>query len=85
MSNNVQPEQLTFEIIGDAYQFNKERISHLGRGEGTFMENRISSDLTNKNEFNIPEKTASEKYKTDKYGIERIYLTSQIGQKWNML
>ena len=66
MSNNVQPEQLTFEIIGDVYQFNKERISHLGRGEGTFMENRISSDLTNKNEFNIPEKTASEKSKTDK-------------------
>lgn len=49
LSNNVQPEQLTFEIIGDAYQFNKERIIHLARAEQTnFIGERINSNLTNK-------------------------------------
>lgn len=28
LSNNVQPEELQFEIIGDSYQFNKGRIYH---------------------------------------------------------
>lgn len=58
LSNNVQPEQLTFEIIGDAYQFNKERIFHLGREkEEDFVDGRIQSNLTNKNEYNVPNKT----------------------------
>ena len=55
LSNNVQPEQLTFEIIGDAYQFNKERLMHLGRGENG---GRIISHLTNKNDRNIPSQTS---------------------------
>ena len=58
LSNNVQPEQLTFEIIGDAYQFNKERIIHLGRGEEWFPGSRNQSNITNKDEYNIPNKGA---------------------------
>lgn len=57
LSNNVQPEQLTFEIIGDAYQFNKERLMHLARGEEEFIGDRINSNLTNKDDFNVPRKT----------------------------
>lgn len=49
LSNNVQPEQLTFEIIGDSYQFNKERLVHLARAEeSNFIGERINSSLTNK-------------------------------------
>lgn len=57
LSNNVQPEQLTFEIIGDAYQFNKERISHLARAEENFTGDRVDSVITNKTNKNIPNKT----------------------------
>ena len=57
LSNNVQPEQLTFEIIGDAYQFNKERISHLARAEEDFTGDRVDSVITNKTNKNIPNKT----------------------------
>ena len=57
LSNNVQPEQLTFEIIGDVYQFNKERISHLARAEENFTGDRVDSVITNKTNKNIPSKT----------------------------
>ena len=53
LSNNVQPEQLTFEIIGDAYQFNKERISHLARAEEDFTGDRVDSVITNKTIKNV--------------------------------
>lgn len=53
ISNNVQPEQLMFEIIGDSYQFNKERLLHTSRGDDNF-ETRIQSNLLNKDEFNRP-------------------------------
>lgn len=56
LSNNVQPEQLTFEIIGDSYQFNKERISHLGRAEENIFGDRINSSITNKDGV-VPSKT----------------------------
>ena len=65
LSNNVQPEQLTFEIIGDSYQFNKERISHLARKKEDFTDDRIKSSLTNKNEFNIPNKTVDDVNKVE--------------------
>lgn len=65
LSNNVQPEQLTFEIIGDTYQFNKERISHLARKKEDFTDGRIKSSLTNKNEFNIPNKTVDDVNKVE--------------------
>ena len=65
LSNNVQPEQLTFEIIGDVYQFNKERISHLSREKENFTDGRIKSSLTNKNEFNIPNKTIDDVNKVE--------------------
>ena len=63
ISNNVQPEQLTFEILGDAYMFNKEKIVHLGRADEVF-ESRIQSNLLNKTNKNIPKKIAvyTEKY-----------------------
>lgn len=53
ISNNVQPEQLMFEIIGDVYQFNKERLLHTSRGDDEFN-TRIQSNLLNKDEFNRP-------------------------------
>ena len=64
VSNNVQPEQLTFEILGDAYMFNKERIIHLGRADEDF-EGRIQSNLLNKDDKNIPNKEESIVYKFD--------------------
>lgn len=69
LSNNVQPEQLTFEIIGDVYQFNKERISHLSREKENFTDGRIKSSLTNKNEFNIPNKTIDDASKVEIPGL----------------
>jgi hypothetical protein len=60
MSNNVQPEQLTFEIIGDSYFFNKERIMHLAREKENFTDGRIPSNITNKDDYLIPEKTPKE-------------------------
>lgn len=57
LSNNVQPEQLTFEIIGDTYQFNKERITHLARAEEDFAGDRVVSVITNKTDKNVPNKS----------------------------
>lgn len=65
LSNNVQPEQLTFEIIGDAYQFNKQRIMHLARGEEDFTGSRVESNLLNKDKFDIPKKTTDKAEKFD--------------------
>ena len=59
LSNNVQPEQITFEIIGDAYQFNKERIKHLARIGEDFSGERVESTLTHKDEFNRPLQSTS--------------------------
>lgn len=73
LSNNVQPEQLTFEIIGDAYQFNKERISHLARKNEDITDGRIQSNLTNKNEFNIPNKTTN--------NVEKVEMASWFKNK----
>lgn len=76
LSNNVQPEELTFEIIGDAYQFNKERLVHLGRGENG---SRITSHLTNKNDRNIPSQTADATSKSTLIKQEGIeYITDWI-------
>lgn len=33
MSNNVQPEEIQFTLIGDTYLFNKARIYHEAEGE----------------------------------------------------
>ena len=60
LSNNVQPEQLTFEIIGDSYFFNKERIMHLAREKEDFTDGRIQSNITNKDDYLIPKKTPKE-------------------------
>ena len=64
ISNNVQPEELTFEFIGDAYQFNKERIEHLSRSDDNFT-GRIKSNLLNKTDKNIPKQTESQSEKID--------------------
>lgn len=45
ISNNVQPEELTFEFIGDAYMFNKARIYH------TVFKNKFSDTRKFANEF----------------------------------
>lgn len=48
ISNNVQPEELTFEIIGDSYMFNKSRIYHTVFN-GNFRKNRVwKNETTNK-------------------------------------
>lgn len=53
ISNNVQPEELSFEIIGDAYMFNKSRIYHTVY-DGNFRDKRMwSNETTNKLYKNI--------------------------------
>lgn len=84
LSNNVQPEQLTFEIIGDAYQFNKERILHTARADESFSD-RIESNLTNKDNHNIPNKTLVD---TEKYNVSKFFRnTSKVkhftGETWD--
>ena len=73
MSNNVQPEQLTFEIIGDSYFFNKERIMHLAREKEDFTDGRIPSNITNKDDYLIPEKTPKE--------VEKVTISDWIKNK----
>ena len=75
MSNNVQPEQLTFEIIGDSYFFNKERIMHLDRDgdKEDFTDGRIQSNITNKDDYLIPEKTPKE--------VEKVTISDWIKNK----
>ena len=73
MSNNVQPEQLTFEIIGDSYFFNKERIMHLAREKEDFTDGRIQSNITNKDDYLIPKKTPKE--------IEKVAISDWIKNK----
>lgn len=73
MSNNVQPEQLTFEIIGDSYFFNKERIMHLAREKEDFTDGRIPSNITNKDDYLIPEKTPKE--------VEKVNISDWIKNK----
>lgn len=45
ISNNVQPEELSFEIIGDAYMFNKSRLYHTVY-DGYFNHNRLYGNET---------------------------------------
>ena len=75
MSNNVQPEQLTFEIIGDSYFFNKERIMHLDRDgdKKDFTDGRIQSNITNKDDYLIPKKTPKE--------VEKVTISDWIKNK----
>lgn len=57
ISNNVQPDELQFEIIGDAYNFNKTGIyrhEHFGDG--------IWDTEYNKPKFLIPQKERTRKY-----------------------
>ena len=84
ISNNVQPEQLTFEILGDVYMFNKEKIMHLGRADEVF-DGRIQSNLLNKTNKNIPKKIA---IYTEKYDLSNWFKnTSKVkhfdGIEWN--
>lgn len=75
MSNNVQPEQLTFEIIGDSYFFNRERIMHLDRDgdKEDFTDGRIQSNITNKDDYLIPYKTTKE--------VEKVTISNWIKNK----
>ena len=46
ISNNVQPAEIDFELIGDAYLFNKARIYHDGKniynnGNENFVKNTL--------------------------------------------
>lgn len=45
ISNNVQPEELSFEIIGDAYMFNKSRLYHTVY-DGYFNHDRLYGNET---------------------------------------
>lgn len=82
ISNNCQPEELTFEIIGDSYMFNKEKLKHLGRGDNDDLslvaEIRNSSDILNKNpDPNFPSKiNTTNKNKSNQYS-EYIKNTSK--------
>ena len=74
ISNNVQPEELSFEIIGDAYMFNKARIYHTVY-DGNFGHKRIYKNETAKKTFDTD--VTTEKDNTNIYNKGSIEYTEE--------
>lgn len=74
ISNNVQPEELQFEFIGDSYMFNKERIYHSTK-LGTFDEERVLkanyNNISSTEDPNITDESSDKFRMPSKTGVVR--------------